>query len=120
MGDSSASDVPTPADDTTTTAAPATDATTAVPSTSDEWSQFNEQMKKLRDDIKACKHWKPLESINVTEGGLYCNDQDGHMFKCSENPLEGNDISSGNCPKSVSDNQGEHGEPAFGGDDGGE
>jgi TolA-binding protein len=85
--------------DTTSTAAPVTDAQ----ATTDEWSDFDNEMKELDQEIQDCKKWTPMESNNITEGGLYCNDDSGKMFKCSENPLKGNEISTGSCPN-ASDN----------------
>jgi len=87
--DESAAQTPAPVSEATTTSAPVT---------TDEWASFNQEMKELKQQIQDCKEWTPMESNNITDGGLYCNDKDDKMFKCKENPLKGNDISSGNCP----------------------
>jgi acetyl/propionyl-CoA carboxylase alpha subunit len=54
-------------------------------------------MNNLQQQIKDCKKWEAT-SNSITQGGLYCNDQSGQMFRCLVNPNKGNTISQGGCP----------------------
>merc|ERR1719502_1394424 len=58
--------------------------------------------KRVLDDnqLKNCPKWIPYPSGNISGGGLYCQKKN-EIYKCSENPLTGNDISLFGCPDNM-------------------
>merc|ERR1712232_143165 len=87
------------------TAAPTTKTTTDTEDSvdiNDVWAEWNQAMEKLRQQIQACPGWIEHSSTDVTEGGLYCKESStDKYYKCSKNPLEGDNISTDTCPEDV-------------------
>jgi hypothetical protein len=66
-----------------------------------EDASLDEAMKELDQQIKDCKKWDVQSSNNVSGGGLFCHSKDNKTYKCSVNPLTGNNVSYGDCPANI-------------------